>query len=136
MNKTSIMFFMAVMFILCSVAGAQAGDIYLINVLRDWKTILSEVGVIIAAILVTLGAIVYGISQMQPAEVRGKWESTAISMVLGGIIIAVIIGAVGIIIEFAQNMLKPVSEVQPSSAGTGQNTPDTLNYVPSAAVIG
>jgi hypothetical protein len=35
-----------------------------------------------------LGAITYGLAQTQPAENRGKWQSMAMGMVVGGIIVA------------------------------------------------
>jgi hypothetical protein len=40
--------------------------------------------------LLILGGIVYGLSYLQTAEVRGKWQTVAIGLVVGGIIIAAI----------------------------------------------
>jgi uncharacterized membrane protein SirB2 len=48
---------------------------------------------IISVILIILGGIVYGIAQTQPAEMRGKWQTAAISMVIGGVIVGAVAGA-------------------------------------------
>ncbi len=45
---------------------------------------------ILSVILIILSGIVYGMAQTQPAEQRGKWQTTAISILIGGIIIAAI----------------------------------------------
>ncbi|MCC7570265.1 hypothetical protein KO465_02880 [Candidatus Micrarchaeota archaeon] len=116
---------------------AQSGDQpYIITALNEWKSILINVGTTLAAILVIIGAIVYGISQMQPAEVRGKWESTAVGLVIGGIVIAAIIGVSGLIIDFSGDMFKSTSDVQAnqgtSPAPTPPQTPFIANPVPDA----
>jgi hypothetical protein len=69
---------------------------------------LSNIAPIISLILIILGGITYGLAQAQPAEMRGKWQTAAISMVIGGLIIAVITGAADIIQETSSKALQPV----------------------------
>lgn len=45
---------------------------------------------ILSVILIIGSGIVYGLAQTQPAEQRGKWQTTALSILIGGIIIAAI----------------------------------------------
>ena len=61
-------------------------------VLTDISTFLLTVAPIIGVILFVLGGIVYGLSFTQPADNRGKWQTTGISMMVGGIIVAAIAG--------------------------------------------
>ncbi|MCD6227232.1 hypothetical protein J7J90_01940 [Candidatus Micrarchaeota archaeon] len=132
-NKMVMVFLISM--VVFAAQNTQSGDQpYIITALEGWKDTLADVGIILAFILIILGAIVYGVSQMQPAEVRGKWESTAIGLVVGGLLIAVIIGASGMLVDFAQNMFNPTSQVEAShNAGAGAanaNTPQQ-NYIPS-----
>jgi hypothetical protein len=69
---------------------------------------LSTIAPIIALILIILGGIVYGIAQTQPPEIRGKWQTAAISMIIGGLIVGAISGAATIIESASSNLLKPV----------------------------
>ena len=69
---------------------------------------LSNIAPIISLILIILGGITYGLAQAQPAEMRGKWQTAAISMVIGGVIIAVITGAADLIQETSSKALQPV----------------------------
>jgi len=69
---------------------------------------LLTIGPVISIILIVLGGIMYGIAQTQPGEMRGKWQTAAISMFLGGIIIAVITGAASLIQTTSSGLLKPV----------------------------
>ena len=69
---------------------------------------LTTIAPIISIILLILGGITYGVAQTQPAEIRGKWQTAAISMFVGGIIIAVISGAAALIQSTASGALKPV----------------------------
>ena len=97
-----LMLFVLVFLANCYAQEDSGKTPYIITALKDWKDILVEVGTTVAAILIILGAIVYGVSQMQPAEMIGKWESTAVGMVVGGILIAIIIGVSGMAVDFAQ----------------------------------
>jgi hypothetical protein len=69
---------------------------------------LSNIAPIISLILIILGGITYGLAQAQPAEMRGKWQTAAISMVIGGVIIAIITGAADLIQETSSKALQPV----------------------------
>lgn len=68
---------------------------------------LSAIAPIISVILIILGGIIYGLAQTQPPDMRGKWQTAAIGMVGGGLIIAAIAGSAYIIQSEASNWLKP-----------------------------
>ena len=69
---------------------------------------LSEIAPIISLILILGGGIMYGVAQTQPGEIRGKWQSLAISLVIGGVIVGAITGAATIIQSTSTDLLKPV----------------------------
>jgi hypothetical protein len=69
---------------------------------------LLTIGPVISIILIVLGGIVYGLAQTQPADMRGKWQTAAISMFMGGVIIAVVTGAADLIQSTSAGALKPV----------------------------
>ncbi|MEW6035054.1 MAG: hypothetical protein AB1529_00435 [Candidatus Micrarchaeota archaeon] len=71
------------------------------------SNILQTLAPIIAVILVTLGGITYGLAQMQPGETRGKWQAAAISMIVGGIVVAAITLSANFIVTQSGNLLKP-----------------------------
>lgn len=58
--------------------------------LSNIRDTLINIYPILSVILIILSGIMYGMAQMQPAEQRGKWQTTAIGLLLGGIIIAAI----------------------------------------------
>ena len=68
---------------------------------------LSNIAPIIAIILIILGGITYGLAQLQPPDSRGKWQTAAISMVVGGIIVAAITAAASLIQETSAGLLTP-----------------------------
>lgn len=68
---------------------------------------LTTIAPIIALILIVLGGIMYGLAQTQPPDTRGKWQTAAISMIVGGIIVGAISGAATIIESTSANLLKP-----------------------------
>jgi predicted exporter len=70
--------------------------------------VLQTLAPIIALILVLAGGITYGLAQTQPGETRGKWQTLAIGMIVGGIIVMAITGAASLITESSANLLKPV----------------------------
>ena len=70
---------------------------------------LSSIAPVISLILIILGGIGYGLAQTQPAEMRGKWQTAAISMIIGGVIVGAIAGAAVIIQDLSSGLLKPVS---------------------------
>ncbi len=70
-------------------------------------TFLGNIAPVISLILIILGGIVYGLAQMQPPDSRGKWQTAAISMVIGGVIVGAIAGAATFIQEQSSGLLKP-----------------------------
>jgi len=69
-------------------------------------TFLTSIAPVISVILLILGGIVYGLAQTQPPETRGKWQTTAVSMMIGGVIVAAIAGAATIIQQTSAGLLK------------------------------
>lgn len=69
---------------------------------------LSAIAPVISLILIILGGITYGLAQTQPADTRGKWQTAAISMVIGGLIVGAIAGAASFIQQQSSGLLKPV----------------------------
>ena len=74
--------------------------------LTNISAFLLSIAPVIGIILFVLGGIIYGLSYTQPAENRGKWQSTGMSMAIGGIIIAIIAGAATEIMNWASGALK------------------------------
>ena len=68
---------------------------------------MGNIAPIISIILIISGGIVWGLAQMQPAEARGKWQMTGLSMVVGGLIVGAIAGAATFIQEQSAGLLKP-----------------------------
>jgi hypothetical protein len=68
---------------------------------------LTSIAPVISLILIILGGITYGLAQTQPPEMRGKWQTAAISMVIGGLIVGAIAGAATFIQEQSSGLLKP-----------------------------
>lgn len=78
-----------------------------VDMVLEWKRTLLLLGPAVAVILVVLGAIVYGLAQIQPAEKRGQWQSIAASMVVGGVIVAAVTAAAEtVIVPASENLLK------------------------------
>lgn len=77
----------------------------LVAAVEGWKTTLLNLGPSVSVILIVLGAITYGIAQTQPAQMRGKWQSTAAGMIIGGIIVAALTGAASVIAASSATVL-------------------------------
>lgn len=75
------------------------------EIVESVKDGLLNLGPNIAVILIVLGGIVYGLSYMQPANTRGKWQSLAIGIFIGGIIVAAIVGAAELIAQSSLTLL-------------------------------
>jgi len=69
---------------------------------------LAVIAPVISLILIILGGIAYGLAQTQPPETRGKWQTAAIGMIIGGVIVGAIAGAASFIQEQSTGLLKPV----------------------------
>lgn len=78
----------------------------IVDVVVEIKQTLMALGPVVAVILVVLGGITYGLAQVQPSEKRGQWQSLAVGMVVGGIIVAAVVGAADIIATNSSNLLK------------------------------
>ncbi len=59
----------------------------------------------LSVILIIFSGMLYGFAQMQPAEARGKYTTAAISMFIGGVIIAAISAAASAIASTSQGIL-------------------------------
>lgn len=79
---------------------------YIETLVAGWLEVLKNIGPMMSVILIILGGITYGISNMQPSEVRGKWQAAAVGMVVGGIIIGAIVGAADIIQDVSSKLLQ------------------------------
>jgi hypothetical protein len=79
---------------------------YLETLLSSWLETLKSAGTMISMLLIILGGLLYGVAQLQPGETRGKWQTTGIAIVVGGILIAAILGAADLIQEISSNLFK------------------------------
>lgn len=68
-------------------------------------TFLTNIAPVISIILIILGGITYGLAQTQPPEVRGKWQTAAISMFVGGVIVGAVAAAASMIQETSAGLL-------------------------------
>ncbi|MFA6530442.1 MAG: hypothetical protein WCT31_01835 [Candidatus Micrarchaeia archaeon] len=66
---------------------------------------LKNVGGVLSLILIIMAGIVYGMSMMQPAESRGKWQTVAIGLFIGGAIMAAVVMASAAIQEESGKLL-------------------------------
>jgi hypothetical protein len=78
----------------------------IVDTLSGIESLLLQLGPIISVILIVLGGIVYGLSQAQPSDQRGKYITTAYAMIAGGIAVAAITGAATLIAQNSANLLK------------------------------
>ena len=79
---------------------------YIETLLSSWLETLKSAGTMISMLLIIVGGLLYGIAQLQPGETRGKWQTTGIAIVVGGILIAAILGAADLIQEISSNLFK------------------------------
>jgi len=77
-----------------------------VDTLSGIENLLLQLGPIISVILIVLGGIVYGLSQTQPSDQRGKYITSAYAMIAGGIVVAAITGAATLIAQNSANLLK------------------------------
>lgn len=78
---------------------------YIETLLSSWLEVMKSAGVTLSILLIIVGGVVYGLAQLQPGDTRGRWQSAAIGLFVGGILIAAIIGAAEIIQSVASNLL-------------------------------
>ncbi len=67
-------------------------DLEIVKMISWWSHEFSTIGTGLSVLLIILGGIIYGLAQTQPAESRGKWQSAAMGLIIGGIVMAVIVG--------------------------------------------
>ena len=58
-----------------------------VSFLRSLQTTLQEIGPILSAILFVVAGIIYAFGQLQPAEGRGRYQSWAMGLVVGGFVV-------------------------------------------------
>jgi hypothetical protein len=75
------------------------------TLLTNVATFLTNISGPISLILLLLGGIMYGLAQTQPPENRGKWQTTAMSMFIGGLIVFAIAMAAPTIQAIAGGLL-------------------------------
>lgn len=78
---------------------------YIETLLTSIATVLKNLGGIISVILFILAGIVYGLSYMQPSESKGKWQTIAVGMFIGAIIVGAIVAASDMLTGVSQNLL-------------------------------
>jgi len=78
---------------------------YVEGLLTNISGTLKNVGGILSLILIVFSGIVYGMSMMQPAESRGKWQTVAVGLFIGGAIMAAVVMASGTIQEESSKLL-------------------------------
>lgn len=76
------------------------------TILEGIQGSLSSIAPTLAIILIILSGIIYAFAQVQPAEARGKYTTAAISMFIGGVIIAAITVAAPNIAQVSQGILQ------------------------------
>ncbi|MBN2122438.1 hypothetical protein JW721_05300 [Candidatus Micrarchaeota archaeon] len=79
---------------------------YIETLLSSWLETLKSAGTTISMLLIILGGLLYGVAQLQPGEKRGKWQTVGIGVVVGGVLIAAILGAADLIQEISSNLFK------------------------------
>lgn len=79
---------------------------YIETLLSSWLETLKSAGTMISMLLIIVGGLLYGVAQLQPGETRGKWQTTGLAIVVGGILIAAILGAADLIQEVSSNLFK------------------------------
>jgi len=78
---------------------------YVETLLSSWLEVMKSAGITLSLLLIIVGGLVYGLAQLQPGDTRGKWQSTAIGLFIGGVLIAAIIGAAELIQTISSNLL-------------------------------
>lgn len=76
-----------------------------VSLVESIKSTLLMLGPNIAVILIVLGGLAYGLAQTQPAHNRGKWQSLGMGIIIGGIIVAAIVGAAELIAKSSATLL-------------------------------
>ncbi|NYZ60304.1 hypothetical protein H0O01_01245 [Candidatus Micrarchaeota archaeon] len=78
---------------------------YVETLLSSWLEVMKSAGVTLSLLLIIVGGVVYGLAQLQPGDTRGRWQSMAIGLFIGGVLIAAIIGAAEVIQSISSDLL-------------------------------
>lgn len=78
----------------------------IIELLSNWQGTLQNAGPIISIILILIGGIIFGLAQVQPAESRGKWNTWALSCLVGGFIVGAIVASAQTLERIAAGLLQ------------------------------
>jgi hypothetical protein len=89
---------------------AQDGDTTTIGggtvtFLKDLQATLQEIGPALSAILFIVAGIVYAFGQLQPAEVRGKYQAWAMGLIVGAFVVGALSLAGDTLAAAAGNLL-------------------------------
>jgi hypothetical protein len=77
----------------------------IVDFVSSIKDTLLNLGPNIAIILIVLAGIVFGLSYTQPASNRGQWQSIAMGLFIGGVIVAALAGAAELIAKTSSTLL-------------------------------
>jgi hypothetical protein len=77
----------------------------IIDLLTNWQATLQIAGPIISVLLILLGGLMFGLAQVQPAESRGKWNTWALSFLVGGFVVGAIVASATTLEKIAEGLL-------------------------------
>ncbi|MDD5022857.1 MAG: hypothetical protein PHU63_01685 [Candidatus ainarchaeum sp.] len=78
---------------------------YIESLLTSISLSLMNIGPTLSLILILLAGIMYALAQAQPPEQRGKWVTWATNLLIGGIVLAVIVGGATVIRDISSQAL-------------------------------
>ncbi|MEM3227647.1 MAG: hypothetical protein QXK65_01730 [Candidatus Micrarchaeaceae archaeon] len=67
-----------------------AGSVQLLSQLEYIKTVLSQVGPALSAVLFVVAGIFYAIGQMLPPDKKANFHTTAINIIIGAIVVGIL----------------------------------------------
>ena len=76
-----------------------------VTFLQDLQATLQAIGPALSAILFVLAGIIYAFGQLQPAEVRGKYQAWAMGLVVGGFVVGALSVAAPTLARIAGGLL-------------------------------
>ncbi|MGC8648751.1 MAG: hypothetical protein ACP5UN_00830 [Candidatus Micrarchaeia archaeon] len=92
-----LFFFVALLFLKTAFIGASNINLngsfqllQIVSTLSNIKQILSQIGPMISAVLFILAGIFYALGQLLPPEKKAQFHTTAINIIIGAIVIAVL----------------------------------------------
>lgn len=76
-----------------------------VTFLTSLKTTLQAIGPALSAIMFVLAGIIYAFGQLQPADARGKYQSWAMGLVVGGFVVGALSVAAPTLANIAGGLL-------------------------------